>query len=158
MNKGNNNKLKQSSNYKGKQRTGKYRSPYGSYFWFALVLILVIAALVAFLLKLPLYMAYMLGINIVTLGFYGYDKRQAQRGGWRVPELNLHYLAALGGAVGGLLGQAIFNHKTRKRIFHIVLWSSLLIHILVFLVLNQFFLTFNFDALTALFKQLGRNR
>lgn len=95
----------------------------------------------------------MVSINLVTFGFYGYDKRQAKKSGWRVPELNLHWLAMLGGAVGGILGQVAFNHKTRKRTFHIVLWSSLLVHLVIFLAFSQILLTYNADSLVALFNK-----
>ncbi len=47
----------------------------------------------------------------------GYDKLQAQRGGWRVPERSLFTLALLGGAIGGWLGMRAFRHKTLHRTF-----------------------------------------
>lgn len=47
----------------------------------------------------------------------GYDKLQAQRGGWRVPERSLFTLALLGGAIGGWLGMRAFRHKTLHRSF-----------------------------------------
>ena len=63
---------------------------------------------------------YLLLINVVTFGFYGVDKFQAQRGAWRIRESTLHILALLGGTLGALAGQLIFRHKTRDRRFRAV--------------------------------------
>lgn len=57
----------------------------------------------------------------VTFAYYGYDKAQARRGGWRVPESILHLLALAGGFLGGWAGMAAFHHKTRELLFKIVL-------------------------------------
>jgi uncharacterized membrane protein YsdA (DUF1294 family) len=55
---------------------------------------------------------------------YGWDKRQARRGGWRVPELYLHALALVGGVIGAWAGRAVFRHKTRKPVFLVVLIAA----------------------------------
>ena len=52
---------------------------------------------------------------------YGWDKRQARRGGWRVPEPFLHGLALVGGVMGAWAGRAVFRHKTQKPVFLLVL-------------------------------------
>jgi len=39
-------------------------------------------------------------INVLAFLAMGYDKFQAKRGGWRIPEANLLVLAALLGGVG----------------------------------------------------------
>jgi len=67
----------------------------------------------------PIY-ACLIGMNIVVLLLYGYDKRQAVAGGTRIPEAALHLGALLGGTPGALLGQGLFRHKTRKRSFRLV--------------------------------------
>ena len=67
----------------------------------------------------PVY-AYLGGVNLATVVFYGYDKRQAGAGGLRVPEVVLHAAALLGGSPGALAGQMLFRHKTRKRRFKTV--------------------------------------
>lgn len=131
--------MKQQSNYRDKPGAGKYRSPYKWYFWLALGLTLALAA-VLFFLKLPLYLAYIAGVSGVTFSFYGYDKIQAKRKAGRVPELVLHGLAVIGGAPGGLAGQWLFQHKTRKPIFHLILWLSLLAHLIILVVFYQFLL------------------
>jgi uncharacterized membrane protein YsdA (DUF1294 family) len=52
---------------------------------------------------------------------YGIDKRQAEQGGWRVPEVLLHGLALIGGVMGAWAGRAVFRHKTQKREFTLLL-------------------------------------
>lgn len=44
--------------------------------------------------------AGLLLINAITFAVYGYDKFCAKRGAWRVPEIRLLGLAALGGSAG----------------------------------------------------------
>lgn len=60
--------------------------------------------------------AYLM-LGAVSFGVYGFDKRAARRGDWRVPESTLHGIDLIGGIAGGLLGQAAFRHKTRKESF-----------------------------------------
>jgi uncharacterized membrane protein YsdA (DUF1294 family) len=61
--------------------------------------------------------AWLLAVNVVTFGYYGYDKSRARRGQSRIPELTLHGLALLGGTLGAWLGMALFRHKTIKPSF-----------------------------------------
>ena len=68
-------------------------------------------------------------ISVFTFFVYGYDKFQAKRGGWRVPEKVLHGLALAGGFMGGWIGRVVFHHKTRKPIFTVILVISTLIYI-----------------------------
>lgn len=63
--------------------------------------------------------AYLM-FGLVSFGVYGFDKRAARRGDWRVPEMTLHGIDLIGGVAGGLLGQACFRHKTRKVGFVVV--------------------------------------
>lgn len=65
--------------------------------------------------------AWLVGLGLTTFVVYGWDKRQAQSGGWRVPEIVLHSLALAGGVVGGWAGRQVFRHKTRKPVFTVVL-------------------------------------
>jgi uncharacterized membrane protein YsdA (DUF1294 family) len=55
---------------------------------------------------------------------YGIDKRQAERDGWRVPEVLLHGLALIGGVIGAWAGRAVFHHKTQKTEFTVVLVAA----------------------------------
>jgi uncharacterized membrane protein YsdA (DUF1294 family) len=71
--------------------------------------------------------AGLVGMNIVVLFLYGYDKRQAVVGGTRIPEAALHLGALLGGTPGAILGQGLFRHKTRKRSFRPVFAAIILL-------------------------------
>lgn len=63
-----------------------------------------------------------LAVNVVAFGYYGFDKYQATRKAWRVPEVVLLGFAAACGVPGSLLGQIAFNHKTSKSRFRRVFW------------------------------------
>jgi len=76
-----------------------------------------------------LYFIWLILISVITFFVYGYDKFQAKRGGWRVPEKVLHGLALAGGFMGGWIGRVVFHHKTRKPIFTVILVISTLIYI-----------------------------
>ncbi len=57
--------------------------------------------------------AYLVLINVVAFVAFGVDKWKAQHGAWRIPELTLLLLAALGGSVGAWLGMRVWRHKTQ---------------------------------------------
>lgn len=83
------------------------------------------------IIKNPLW-AYLVLANVYEFCLMGYDKRQAQKKKWRVPEANLLFIGVIGGGLGGLLGMQVFHHKMRKRKFTIgfavgVLFAALLI-------------------------------
>jgi uncharacterized membrane protein YsdA (DUF1294 family) len=65
---------------------------------------------------------WLVGVNVVTFGYYGYDKGQARGEGGRVPEVVLHGLAVCGGTLGAWLGMNTFRHKTIKSEFRMVFW------------------------------------
>ena len=58
-------------------------------------------------------------INLITFAVYGYDKSCAKRRAWRVPEIRLLLLAAVGGSGGALLAMFLFRHKTKHLKFTI---------------------------------------
>lgn len=60
---------------------------------------------------------YFLVINLVLFSMMGYDKKQAKRGDWRIPERRLLTIGLVGGGLGGLMGQKKFHHKTQKLVF-----------------------------------------
>jgi uncharacterized membrane protein YsdA (DUF1294 family) len=62
--------------------------------------------------------AYILA-NALTFVAYLYDKRSAEKSGWRTPERRLLALALIGpfGAFGAM---HLFRHKTRKGKFRLV--------------------------------------
>ena len=54
-------------------------------------------------------------INLITFAAYGYDKFCARRGAWRVPEIRLLLLAAVGGSLGALLPMFLYRHNTKHQ-------------------------------------------
>ena len=77
----------------------------------------------------PLF-AWLVAANAVALCIWGFDKWSASRGGRRVPESTLHWMAFLGAAPACLAGMALFRHKIRKWYFPalallwLVVWAA----------------------------------
>jgi uncharacterized membrane protein YsdA (DUF1294 family) len=69
-------------------------------------------------------LAWVVGWTAPTFAAYGYDKHQARRDGWRIPEIVLHGLALIGGVIGAWAGRLVFRHKTQKPIFLVVLVAA----------------------------------
>lgn len=67
--------------------------------------------------------------SALALGVYAWDKRQARRSGWRVPEKRLHLLSLLGGWPGALVGQRWLRHKSVKTRFRVIFWLTVFAHI-----------------------------
>ena len=66
------------------------------------------------------YLLYYLAfISLLLFVLMGVDKAKAKRGSRRVPEATLFFLAVVGGSLGGLLGMAVFHHKTLHKSFRI---------------------------------------
>lgn len=70
-------------------------------------------------------------LSFATFVAYLADKRRAQTGGGRVPELMLHTLEGLGGWPGALLAQHTVRHKTAKRRYLVWFWLIVVAHELV---------------------------
>ena len=66
---------------------------------------------------------WVLVMSAVSFAAMGLDKLYAKRGERRIPERRLFLFAALGGAVGGLLGMYLFRHKTRHWYFVVGFWA-----------------------------------
>lgn len=56
---------------------------------------------------------YLIFINCVAFAVYGADKAFARLHRWRVPEIVLLLLAALGGSAGAFIAMQLFRHKTQ---------------------------------------------
>lgn len=67
-------------------------------------------------------------MSLLTIWAYSHDKRAAQLGFWRTPEIKLHILEALGGWPGALLAQIFYRHKVRKLKYQVVFWLIVLGH------------------------------
>lgn len=61
---------------------------------------------------------YLLIVNLVEFFVMYLDKQRAKRRKWRVPEFDLLFIGLIGGGMGGLLAQQLFQHKTRKLRFY----------------------------------------
>ncbi len=62
---------------------------------------------------MKLFLLYLLLINAVGFALMLIDKRKARKNRWRIPEVTLMTVAALGGSIGSLLGMYLVRHKTR---------------------------------------------
>ncbi len=78
------------------------------------------------------------GINVIAFLAFGWDKRQSIHNGSRIAERTLLVLALLGGALGALIGQQLFRHKTQKQPFRTLLWLAAVINVLAMVVLIRF--------------------
>ena len=62
---------------------------------------------------------YMLIMSLILFIMMGIDKARAKAGCRRIREWTLFILAALGGALGGVLGMSVFHHKTLHTSFRL---------------------------------------
>src|SRR5207302_6328963 len=79
----------------------------------------------------PYLGAWLVSVNVVAFGYYGYDKGQARQSSRRVPEAVLHGLAFAGGSVGAYAGMRTFRHKTIKGTFRIFFWFIVVMQVLL---------------------------
>lgn len=70
---------------------------------------------------------YLIIVNLYLFVLMGYDKKQAKRKNWRVPEWNMLLMGVVGGGIGGLIAQRIFHHKTRKKYFYLAFFIGALV-------------------------------
>jgi len=74
---------------------------------------------------------YILTVNLAGFLLMGVDKRRARRERWRIPEKTLFLPAALGGAVGCMLGMRVFHHKTRHWYFKLGMPTILVVQLVL---------------------------
>lgn len=76
--------------------------------------------------------------NVIVSLVYAIDKLRAKGGGRRIRERTLIALAYLFGGVGAMFGMVLFNHKTSKMKFRILVPLSVFLNLVIcrFLVLN----------------------
>ncbi len=60
---------------------------------------------------------YLVLVNLSLFCLMGLDKLKARMDSWRISEKTLLLLGLAGGGIGGLAGQRLFHHKTRKKYF-----------------------------------------
>ncbi len=74
--------------------------------------------------------AYLI-ISLLTFIEYVIDKKKAETGKRRIPELSLHLWELFGGWPGAMLAQALIKHKNAKFSYQIVFWLAILINLAV---------------------------
>jgi len=73
--------------------------------------------MINFTITLTYFELYLLLLNLITFGVYGFDKILSLRDNpqaRRIREITLLGLALLGGIIGGLLAMTLFRHKIKK--------------------------------------------
>ena len=84
-------------------------------------------------LKTPFWLSYLIAINISSLFFFVIDKINAVQNKYRIPEITLLILLALGGDLGALIGIFKVRHKTQSDDFLKPAFLIIFIHLLIFL-------------------------
>lgn len=74
-------------------------------------------------------------INVLVFGLYAIDKRHACYNRWRIPEWVLLFLAIIGGAYGAGMAMLLFRHKTRHRLFQIIIPVCFVIWLIILILL-----------------------
>ena len=67
-------------------------------------------------------------LNIFVFLLFGFDKLQSKKKGMRIPEAVLVLLSFLLGSFGAILGMVVFNHKTSKIAFRILIPFSIFLN------------------------------
>ena len=62
---------------------------------------------------LQILTTYLVLVNAFAFLLMLIDKLKAKKGAWRIPEVTLLGVAALGGSIGAICGMYLFRHKTR---------------------------------------------
>lgn len=79
---------------------------------------------------------YLLGINVIAVVIFIYDKLAATQGKRRIPEFTLHLLELLGGVFGIVCTMLLIHHKNKKASYYIytiviaIAWLCLLYYLL----------------------------
>lgn len=79
------------------------------------------------------YTMILLVWNIVVMLIYGIDKMQAKRRGRRISERTLLLCSFLLGGCGAMFGMVLFNHKTSKMKFRILVPMAIIIWVVIYL-------------------------
>ncbi len=76
---------------------------------------------------MKLFLLYLLSINAISFGLFGFDKFLAIKNKRRIPEKELFTVSTIGGAVGGLFAILVFKHKISKANF---MWRFMFVFVL----------------------------
>ncbi len=83
---------------------------------------------------------YLVIINLAAFVAMWWDKKRAREHNWRIAEAFLFLIAAIGGAIGLFAGMFRFRHKTRKRSFQAVAILALLVSLIIYWIVLNFYL------------------
>lgn len=72
------------------------------------------------------------GMSVLTVLVYAFDKSAAERRAWRTSESTLHLLAVAGGWPGALIAQQFLRHKSAKEEFRSVFWATVVLNVIAF--------------------------
>ena len=62
---------------------------------------------------IKILLVYLLIVNAIGFILMLTDKIKAKKNLWRIPEVTLFLVAAIGGSIGSILGMYTFRHKTK---------------------------------------------
>nr|OED51099.1 hypothetical protein BEI47_10510 [Aliivibrio fischeri] len=94
-------------------------------------LVLVISTVLFFSMPILILITYLI-FSLITYIAYGFDKRAAENGNWRISEQTLHIFSLVGGWPGALIAQQNFRHKTQKQPFKLILWLTIFLNCVLF--------------------------
>jgi uncharacterized membrane protein YsdA (DUF1294 family) len=66
--------------------------------------------------------------SVVAFIAYALDKSAAKNNRWRISEGTLHMFGLIGGWPGALTAQKLLRHKTSKRSFQLVFWTTVVLN------------------------------
>jgi uncharacterized membrane protein YsdA (DUF1294 family) len=69
--------------------------------------------------------------NVVIVLFYGIDKYRSRKKLWRISEKMLILPAFLLGSIGAMFGMILFNHKTSKMKFRLLIPLAFVLHVVL---------------------------
>jgi uncharacterized membrane protein YsdA (DUF1294 family) len=89
---------------------------------------------------IPIIIAVLAVLNVVSFCLMAYDKRCAKAGKRRIPEKTLFLAAACFGGLGGVLGMTVCRHKTQHWYFKLFFPILLIVQIALLAAAYWFFL------------------
>ena len=75
-------------------------------------------------------------LNLAVFIVYGADKLKAERNKWRISERTLLLLAFFA-PFGAIAGMLLFRHKTRKKLFTVLVPLFLAVHLFVIIMVMK---------------------
>lgn len=76
--------------------------------------------------------------NVFVMLVYGIDKGKAMAGAFRISEAALISLAYIFGSVGAMFGMILFNHKTSKIKFRLLVPLAVLLHAVIAIIIYKY--------------------